>query len=155
MFLLSAIDDNVLFYREKYCLQGFRFDTLGGALEHLPSSLGDLFSPVAFTICLQWLLFQIVLDRVLPGKVRTKTKRPSVLLMTRKYAVFASHVYTCARPKLQARHSTHTLARRSPSCRTYSRWVLPLGFGTPYPSSSLESCYRFVLLGVIFVEDFI
>ncbi|CAM9605547.1 unnamed protein product [Ectocarpus sp. 6 AP-2014] len=53
---------------KEYCLQGLRFDTLGGALEQLPDSLGDLFSPVAFTIVSQWLLFQILLDRVLPGK---------------------------------------------------------------------------------------
>ncbi|CAM9130090.1 unnamed protein product [Hapterophycus canaliculatus] len=51
-----------------YCLQGLQFNTLAGAVEQLPSSWGDLFSPVAFTICLQWLLFQVLLDRVLPGK---------------------------------------------------------------------------------------
>ncbi|CAM9348452.1 unnamed protein product [Pylaiella littoralis] len=53
---------------EDYCLQGLQFDTLGGALEQLPNSLGDLFSPVAFTICFQWLLLQVLLDRILPGK---------------------------------------------------------------------------------------
>lgn len=55
--------------RQDYCLQGLQFGTLGGGLERLPDSLGDLFSPVAFTICLQWLLVQVLLDRVLPGKV--------------------------------------------------------------------------------------
>lgn len=60
------------FSREDYCLQGLQFDTLGGALERLPPRLADLFSPVAFTICLQWLLLQVLLDRVLPGQVSKK-----------------------------------------------------------------------------------
>ena len=57
-------------HRKDYCLQGFQFDTILGAAIHLPHSLGDLFSPAAFTICIQWLLFQVLLDRILPGKVR-------------------------------------------------------------------------------------
>lgn len=66
-----------LLFSKEYCLQGLRFDTLGGALEQLPDSLGDLFSPVAFTIVSQWLLFQILLDRVLPGKVSKRSNRDS------------------------------------------------------------------------------
>lgn len=60
--------------RKDYCLQGLQFDTLGGALKQLPDRFGDLFSPAAFTICVQWLLLQVMLDRLLPGKVSKQTK---------------------------------------------------------------------------------
>lgn len=66
---LSSLLFLYLVFRKDYCLQGYRFDTLGDALAQLPESLGDLFTPTAFKICIQWLFFQVLLDRVLPGKV--------------------------------------------------------------------------------------
>lgn len=56
-------------HRKDYCLQGFQFDTILGAAIHLPDSLADFFSPAAFTICVQWFLFQVLLDRILQGEV--------------------------------------------------------------------------------------
>lgn len=58
-------------FRREYCLQGLRFDTIGGASVHLPGNLNDLFSFDAFKICLQWIMAQVLLDRVLPGKAST------------------------------------------------------------------------------------
>lgn len=37
---------------------------------NVPNNLADLFSPVAFKIYIQWLLFQVLLNRILPGKVK-------------------------------------------------------------------------------------
>lgn len=56
--------------REEFCLRGLQVHSLGEVTRNLPSSAGDLFVPTAFTICLQWLLVQVFLDRVLPGKVK-------------------------------------------------------------------------------------
>lgn len=58
-------------FRQEYCLEGLRFDTIGGASAHLPGNLSDLFSFDAFKICLQWIMAQVLLDRVLPGKAST------------------------------------------------------------------------------------
>lgn len=123
-------------------MQGFRFDTLGGAFERLPRSLDDLFSPVAFTICLQWLLFQILLDRILPGKVRPNTQRPCRTADKEpgmSGAGDASHVHAPA-PSCQraccrlfgVAPNTHKAVRRSHSCRTYLKTAVRVawGFGT-------------------------
>lgn len=50
-------------------MRGLRFDTVGDVVANLPSSVSDLFVPAAFTICIRWLLVQVLMDRVLPAKV--------------------------------------------------------------------------------------
>lgn len=51
-------------------MRGLQIHSLGEVTRNFPPSAGDLFVPAAFTICLQWLLVQVFLDRVLPGKVK-------------------------------------------------------------------------------------
>lgn len=69
VFRCRFLDAPNLVFRKDYCLKGFQFDSLSDVLAQLPESLDDLFTPTAFKICIQWLLFQVLLDRVLPGKV--------------------------------------------------------------------------------------
>ncbi|CAM9900766.1 unnamed protein product [Discosporangium mesarthrocarpum] len=70
VFLLPPLVLALFFFcRKEYCLWGLQFNTLGDALNGLPGSPLGLFKPMAFYVCIGWLFFQVLLDRLLPGEI--------------------------------------------------------------------------------------